>query len=82
MRLVGIKGREGLNRALCEQDGWNYTHFVTPVSTLDRDRYLSHPTLPTSPLQMSPVIQSGARAQTRGVSRRFNGHRALEKLHD
>ncbi|KAG8004675.1 Plakophilin-4 [Nibea albiflora] len=48
-------------RSLYKQDGWNYTHFVTPVSTLERDRYLSQPTLPTSPLQMSPVIQSGER---------------------
>ncbi|XP_038578098.1 plakophilin-4-like [Micropterus salmoides] len=49
-------------RSLYKQDGWNYTHFVTPVSTLERDRYLSQPTLPTSPLQMSPVIQSGGSA--------------------
>ncbi|XP_015227161.1 plakophilin-4-like isoform X2 [Cyprinodon tularosa] len=49
-------------RSLYKQDGWNYTHFVTPVSTLERDRYRSHPTLPTSPLQMSPVIQSGGSA--------------------
>uniref|UniRef100_A0A3Q3LC50 Plakophilin 4 n=1 Tax=Labrus bergylta TaxID=56723 RepID=A0A3Q3LC50_9LABR len=49
-------------RTLYKQDGWNYTHFVTPVSTLERDRYLSQPTLPTSPLQMSPVIQSGGSA--------------------
>lgn len=49
-------------RSLYKQDGWNYTHFVTPVSTLERDRYLSQPTLPTSPLQMSPVIQSGERS--------------------
>ncbi|KAM7375465.1 hypothetical protein PAMA_014533 [Pampus argenteus] len=49
-------------RSLYKQDGWNYTHFVTPVSTLERDRYRSQPTLPTSPLQMSPVIQSGERA--------------------
>lgn len=41
------------------QDGWNYTHFVTPVSTLERDRYLSQPTLPTSPMRTSPVIVSG-----------------------
>lgn len=56
---------------LCVQDGWNYTHFVTPVSTLERDRYLSQPTLPTSPMQTSPVIQSGKRstegAQTEGL---------------
>ncbi|XP_068165290.1 plakophilin-4-like isoform X2 [Antennarius striatus] len=49
-------------RSLYKQDGWNYTHFVTPVSTLERDRYLSQPTLPTSPLQMSPVVQSGGSA--------------------
>ncbi|XP_041835009.1 plakophilin-4-like isoform X3 [Melanotaenia boesemani] len=49
-------------RGLYKQDGWNYTHFVTPVSNLERDRYRSQPTLPTSPLQMSPVIQSGGSA--------------------
>ncbi|XP_051797762.1 plakophilin-4-like isoform X2 [Acanthochromis polyacanthus] len=49
-------------RSLYKQDGWNYTHFITPVSTLERDRYRSQPTLPTSPLQMSPVIQSGGSA--------------------
>uniref|UniRef100_A0A3B3YJQ6 Plakophilin 4 n=1 Tax=Poecilia mexicana TaxID=48701 RepID=A0A3B3YJQ6_9TELE len=43
-------------RSLYKQDGWNYTHFVTPVSTLERDRYRSQPTLPTSPLQMSPIF--------------------------
>uniref|UniRef100_A0A672YMT3 Plakophilin 4 n=1 Tax=Sphaeramia orbicularis TaxID=375764 RepID=A0A672YMT3_9TELE len=49
-------------RSLYKQDGWNYTHFITPISTLERDRYRSQPTLPTSPLQMSPVIQSGGSA--------------------
>ncbi|XP_061631928.1 plakophilin-4-like isoform X3 [Phyllopteryx taeniolatus] len=49
-------------RSLYKQDGWNYTHFVTPVSTLERDRYRSQPTLPTSPIHMSPVIQSGGSA--------------------
>ncbi|XP_034408856.1 plakophilin-4-like isoform X2 [Cyclopterus lumpus] len=51
-------------RNLYKQDGWNYTHFVTPVSTLERDRYLSQPTLPTSPLRMSPAIQSGGSAMS------------------
>uniref|UniRef100_A0A669DS58 Plakophilin 4 n=1 Tax=Oreochromis niloticus TaxID=8128 RepID=A0A669DS58_ORENI len=51
-------------RTLYKQDGWNYTHFVTPVSTLERDRYRSQPTLPTSPMQMSPVIQSGSEKKT------------------
>ncbi|XP_056156875.1 plakophilin-4-like [Lampris incognitus] len=49
-------------RNLYKQDGWNYTHFITPVSTLERDRYRSQPTLPTSPPQISPVIQSGGSA--------------------
>uniref|UniRef100_A0A8C5GK28 Plakophilin-4-like n=1 Tax=Gouania willdenowi TaxID=441366 RepID=A0A8C5GK28_GOUWI len=47
-------------RSLYKQDGWDYTHFLMPVSTLERERYRSQPTLPTSPLQMSPVIQSGS----------------------
>ncbi|CAL8308141.1 unnamed protein product [Merluccius merluccius] len=49
-------------RGLYKQDGWNYTHFVTPVSTLERERYRSQPTLPTSPLHMPPVVQSGGSA--------------------
>ncbi|XP_028319824.1 plakophilin-4-like isoform X1 [Gouania willdenowi] len=49
-------------RSLYKQDGWDYTHFLMPVSTLERERYRSQPTLPTSPLQMSPVIQSGGSA--------------------
>ncbi|KAM9830963.1 plakophilin-4-like isoform 1-T1 [Syngnathus typhle] len=49
-------------RTLYKQDGWNYTHFITPVSTLERDRYRSQPTLPTSPMHMPPVIQSGGSA--------------------
>uniref|UniRef100_A0A665T812 Plakophilin 4 n=1 Tax=Echeneis naucrates TaxID=173247 RepID=A0A665T812_ECHNA len=44
-------------RSLYKQDGWNYTHFITPVSTLERDRYRSQPTLPTSPLSApDPVL--------------------------
>nr|XP_057907787.1 plakophilin-4-like isoform X4 [Doryrhamphus excisus] len=49
-------------RTLYKQDGWNYTHFVTPVSTLEREHYRSQPTLPTSPIHMPPVIQSGGSA--------------------
>ncbi|MGH0173432.1 UNVERIFIED_CONTAM: hypothetical protein FKN15_065548 [Acipenser sinensis] len=45
-------------RSIYKKDGWNQNHFITPVSTLERDRYKSHPTLPTSSLQMPPVIQS------------------------
>uniref|UniRef100_A0A8K9UVK2 Plakophilin 4 n=1 Tax=Oncorhynchus mykiss TaxID=8022 RepID=A0A8K9UVK2_ONCMY len=51
-------------RTLYKQDGWHHGHFITPVSTLERDRYRSQPTLPTSTLQMSPVPrQSGESAQ-------------------
>ncbi|OWJ99801.1 PKP4 [Cervus elaphus hippelaphus] len=39
-------------------DGWNQNHFITPVSTLERDRFKSHPSLSTTNQQMSPVIQS------------------------
>ncbi|XP_035006239.2 plakophilin-4 isoform X1 [Hippoglossus stenolepis] len=61
-------------RNLYKQDGWNYTHFVTPVSTLERDRYRSQPTLPTSPLQMSPVIQSGGSATSSPAMLGIRGH--------
>lgn len=42
-----------------QQDGWNQNHFLTPVSTLERDRFKSQPTLPTSTIQMSPVNHPG-----------------------
>nr|XP_043875539.1 plakophilin-4-like isoform X3 [Solea senegalensis] len=61
-------------RSLYKQDGWNYTHFVTPVSTLERDRYRSQPTLPTSPLQMSPVIQTGGSATSSPAMLGIRGH--------
>ena len=44
---------------LIPQDGWNQNHFITPVSTLERDRFKSHPSLSTTNQQMSPIIQSG-----------------------
>ncbi|XP_014345117.2 plakophilin-4 isoform X2 [Latimeria chalumnae] len=46
-------------RSIYKKDGWNQSHFITPVSTLERDRYKSHPTLPTTNHQMSPAFQSG-----------------------
>ncbi|KAJ8253340.1 hypothetical protein GJAV_G00211850 [Gymnothorax javanicus] len=49
-------------RTIYKKDGWNQNHFITPVSTLERDRYKSQPTLPSSTLQMSPVIQSAGSA--------------------
>ncbi|XP_037542865.1 plakophilin-4 [Nematolebias whitei] len=42
-------------RTIYKKDGWNQNHFITPVSTLERDRFKSQPTLPTSTIQMSPV---------------------------
>ncbi|XP_062434114.1 plakophilin-4 isoform X2 [Rhea pennata] len=45
-------------RSIYKKDGWNQSHFITPVSTLERDRFKSHPSLPTTNQQMSPVIQS------------------------
>ncbi|KAM9851018.1 plakophilin-4 [Aulostomus maculatus] len=42
-------------RTIYKKDGWNQNHFLTPVSTLERDRFKSQPTLPTSVIQVSPV---------------------------
>ncbi|XP_060786359.1 plakophilin-4-like isoform X1 [Neoarius graeffei] len=42
-------------RTIYKKDGWNQNHFLTPVSTLERDRFKSQPTLPSNSLQMSPV---------------------------
>ncbi|XP_016110375.1 plakophilin-4-like isoform X1 [Sinocyclocheilus grahami] len=42
-------------RTIYKKDGWNQNHFLTPVSTLERERFKSQPTLPSSTLQMSPV---------------------------
>ncbi|KAM7097177.1 plakophilin-4 isoform 9-T9 [Ciconia maguari] len=45
-------------RSIYKKDGWNQSHFITPVSTLERERFKSHPSLSTTNQQMSPVIQS------------------------
>ncbi|KAL1268416.1 hypothetical protein QQF64_033779 [Cirrhinus molitorella] len=42
-------------RIIYKKDGWNQNHFLTPVSTLERERFKSQPTLPSTTLQMSPV---------------------------
>nr|XP_020450488.1 plakophilin-4 isoform X2 [Monopterus albus] len=49
-------------RTIYKKDGWNQNHFLTPVSTLERDRFKSQPTLPTSIIQMSPVNHPAASA--------------------
>ncbi|XP_027721699.1 plakophilin-4 isoform X7 [Vombatus ursinus] len=45
-------------RSIYKKDGWNQNHFITPVSTLERERFKSHPSLSTTNQQMSPIIQS------------------------
>ncbi|XP_032385724.1 plakophilin-4 isoform X7 [Etheostoma spectabile] len=47
-------------RTIYKKDGWSQNHFLTPVSTLERDRFKSQPTLPTSTIQMSPVNHPGS----------------------
>ncbi|XP_063070100.1 plakophilin-4-like isoform X2 [Engraulis encrasicolus] len=49
-------------RTIYKKDGWNQNHFVTPVTTLERERFKSQPVLPTTTLQMSPVHQSAGSA--------------------
>lgn len=51
---------------LSQQDGWNQNHFLTPVSTLERDRFKSQPTLPTSTIQMSPINHPSRLTHTGG----------------
>ncbi|XP_067995289.1 plakophilin-4 isoform X4 [Melanerpes formicivorus] len=45
-------------RSIYKKDGWNQSHFITPVSTLERERFKSHPSLSTTNQQMSPIMQS------------------------
>uniref|UniRef100_A0A4W4FSX5 Plakophilin 4 n=1 Tax=Electrophorus electricus TaxID=8005 RepID=A0A4W4FSX5_ELEEL len=47
-------------RTIYKKDGWNQNHFLTPVSTLERDRFKSQPTLPSTSIQMSPVHQTSS----------------------
>ncbi|KAL7890661.1 hypothetical protein AOLI_G00001370 [Acnodon oligacanthus] len=66
-------------RNFYKKDGWNQNHFLTPVSTLERDRYRSQPTLPTSNLQMSPVIQSGGSATSSPAMLGIREHRLSKR---
>ncbi|XP_041937220.1 plakophilin-4 isoform X2 [Alosa sapidissima] len=66
-------------RSIYKKDGWNQTHFITPVSTLERDRYRSQPTLPTSTLQMSPVMQTGGSATSSPAMLGIRGHRLSQQ---
>ncbi|XP_033843340.1 plakophilin-4 isoform X2 [Periophthalmus magnuspinnatus] len=49
-------------RTIYKKDGWTQNHFLTPVSTLERDRFKSQPALPTSTVQISPVNHPAASA--------------------
>ncbi|XP_057708616.1 plakophilin-4-like isoform X2 [Corythoichthys intestinalis] len=51
-------------RAIYKKDGWTQNHFLTPVSTLERDRFKSQPTLPTNSNQMSPLNHPAASAMS------------------
>uniref|UniRef100_A0A672I5X0 Plakophilin 4 n=1 Tax=Salarias fasciatus TaxID=181472 RepID=A0A672I5X0_SALFA len=46
-------------RTIYKKDGWNQNHFLTPVSTLERDRFKSQPTL-HSTIQISPINHPGS----------------------
>ncbi|XP_035249013.1 plakophilin-4-like isoform X3 [Anguilla anguilla] len=63
-------------RTIYKKDGWNQNHFITPVTTLERDRYKSQPTLPSSTLQMSPVIQSAGSATSSPAMLGIKEHRS------
>lgn len=62
-------------RTIYKKDGWNQNHFLTPVSTLERDRFKSQPTLPTSTIQMSPVNHPAASATSSPAMLGIREHR-------
>ncbi|KAK5921031.1 hypothetical protein CgunFtcFv8_024771 [Champsocephalus gunnari] len=62
-------------RTIYKKDGWNQNHFLTPVSTLERDRFKSQPTLPTSNIQMSPVNHHAASATSSPAMLGIKEHR-------
>ncbi|XP_051260310.1 plakophilin-4 isoform X4 [Dicentrarchus labrax] len=62
-------------RTIYKKDGWNQNHFLTPVSTLERDRFKSQPTLPTSTIQMSPVNHTAASATSSPAMLGIKEHR-------
>ncbi|XP_077584036.1 plakophilin-4 isoform X2 [Stigmatopora nigra] len=51
-------------RAIYKKDGWTQNHFLTPVSTLERDRFKSQPALPTNSTQLSPLNHPAASAMS------------------
>ncbi|XP_058509929.1 plakophilin-4-like isoform X10 [Solea solea] len=66
-------------RTIYKKDGWNQNHFLTPVSTLERDRFKSQPNLPTSATQMSPVNHPAASATSSPAMLAIKEHRDIIK---
>uniref|UniRef100_A0A3P8VP42 Plakophilin 4 n=1 Tax=Cynoglossus semilaevis TaxID=244447 RepID=A0A3P8VP42_CYNSE len=66
-------------RTIYKKDGWNQNHFLTPVSTLERDRFKSQPTLPTSTTQLSPVNHPAASATSSPAMLGIREHRDVVK---
>ncbi|XP_071379167.1 plakophilin-4 isoform X2 [Centroberyx affinis] len=64
-------------RTIYKKDGWNQNHFLTPVSTLERDRFKSQPTLPTSTIQMSPVNHPAGSATSSPAMLGIKEHREI-----
>ncbi|XP_061925952.1 plakophilin-4-like isoform X1 [Entelurus aequoreus] len=62
-------------RAIYKKDGWTQNHFLTPVSTLERDRFKSQPTLPTGSIQMSPLNHPAASAMSSPAMLGVRDHR-------
>lgn len=62
-------------RTIYKKDGWNQNHFLTPVSTLERDRFKSQPTLPTSTIRVSPVNHPAASATSSPAMLGIKEHR-------
>ncbi|KAM9342915.1 LOW QUALITY PROTEIN: plakophilin-4-like [Pholidichthys leucotaenia] len=66
-------------RTIYKKDGWNQNDFLTPVSTLERDRFKSQPTLPTSTIQVSPVNHPAASAMSSPAMLGIKEHRETIK---
>ncbi|CAL9690329.1 unnamed protein product [Knipowitschia caucasica] len=72
-------------RTIYKKDGWTQNHFLTPVSTLERDRFKSQPALPTTnTIQISPVNHPAASATSSpamlGIKERRDHQRAQSTM--
>ncbi|XP_076018136.1 plakophilin-4-like isoform X2 [Genypterus blacodes] len=66
-------------RTIYKKDGWNQNHFLTPVSTLERDRFKSQPSLPTNAIQMSPVNHPAGSATSSPAMLGIKEHRETNR---